>query len=118
LLQLKQLPTIRFVPRPLFPHIAGHFPQRSTRIALPNFSAWRFFAARDQSVVPVMRRMHEESRTFWRTRLVLASRDFRCVIRVIHLNKGGAAVDLTLRMNVLAVTAVFLFVGAILLGAF
>jgi hypothetical protein len=32
--------------------------------------------------------------------------------------RGGAAVDLTLRMNVLAVTAVFLFVGAILLGAF
>ena len=50
--------------------------------------------------------------------VVLASRDFRCVIRVNHLNMGGAAVDLTLRMNVLAVTAVFLFVGAILLGAF
>jgi hypothetical protein len=49
---------------------------------------------------------------------VRASRDIRCVIRVKYLNKGGAAVDLTLRMNVLAVTAVFLFVGAILLGAF
>lgn len=34
------------------------------------------------------------------------------------VNKGGTAVDLTLRMNVLAVTAVFVFVGAILLGAF
>jgi hypothetical protein len=40
------------------------------------------------------------------------------VIGVNHVNKGGTAVDLTLRMNVLAVTAVFLFVGAILLGAF
>jgi hypothetical protein len=49
---------------------------------------------------------------------VRASKDIRCVIRVNYLNKGGAAVDLTLRMNVLAVTAVFLFVGAILLGAF
>jgi hypothetical protein len=49
---------------------------------------------------------------------VLASRVFRLVIGVKHVNKGGTAVDLTLRMNVLAVTAVFLFVGAILLGAF
>jgi hypothetical protein len=35
-----------------------------------------------------------------------------------HLNKGGTAVDLALRWNVLAVCAVFVFVGAILLGAF
>jgi hypothetical protein len=49
---------------------------------------------------------------------VRSSRDFRFVIGVNHANKGGTAVDLTLRMNVLAVTAVFLFVGAILLGAF
>jgi hypothetical protein len=50
--------------------------------------------------------------------VVRASRDFGFVIRVNHLNKGGTSVDLTLRVNVLAVTAVFLFVGAILLGAF
>lgn len=37
---------------------------------------------------------------------------------VNHLNKGGTAVDLALRLNVLAVCAVFVFVGAILLGAF
>jgi len=35
-----------------------------------------------------------------------------------HLNKGGTAVDLALRLNVLAVCAVFVFVGAILIGAF
>jgi hypothetical protein len=35
-----------------------------------------------------------------------------------HLNEGGTAVDLSLRLNVLAVCAVFVFVGAILLGAF
>jgi hypothetical protein len=34
------------------------------------------------------------------------------------LNKGGTAVDLALKWNVLAVCAVFVFVGAILLGAF
>lgn len=33
-------------------------------------------------------------------------------------NKGGTAVDLALKWNVLAVFAVFVFVGAILLGAF
>ena len=52
---------------------------------------------------------------------------FCCAIRfgdpaisamVRHLNKGGTAVDLSLRLNVLAVCAVFAFVGAILLGAF
>jgi hypothetical protein len=32
--------------------------------------------------------------------------------------QGGTNVDLSLRLNVMAVTAVFLFVGAILLGAF
>jgi hypothetical protein len=37
---------------------------------------------------------------------------------VIHSDKGGSAVDFSLRMNVLAVCAVFMFVGAILLGAF
>lgn len=35
-----------------------------------------------------------------------------------YSDKGGNAVDLSLRMNVLAVCAVFVFVGAILLGAF
>ncbi|MGB7855212.1 MAG: hypothetical protein WBL48_04860, partial [Pseudolabrys sp.] len=35
-----------------------------------------------------------------------------------HVNKGGTAVDLALKLNVLAVCAVFAFVGAILLGAF
>jgi hypothetical protein len=36
-----------------------------------------------------------------------------------QLNKGGPAVDLALRrQDVLAVCAVFIFVGAVLLGAF
>ena len=35
-----------------------------------------------------------------------------------YINKGGTTVDLSLRLNVLAVCAVFVFVGAILLGAF
>jgi hypothetical protein len=35
-----------------------------------------------------------------------------------HSDKGVAIVDLALKLNVLAVGAVFVFVGAILLGAF
>ena len=35
-----------------------------------------------------------------------------------HSDKGDAIVDLALKLNVLAVGAVFVFVGAILLGAF
>lgn len=40
------------------------------------------------------------------------------VIGSAHLNKGGTTVDHTLRLDVLAVCAVFAFVGAVLLGAF
>lgn len=41
-----------------------------------------------------------------------------CYFRRIDLNKGDVAVDLALKFDVLAVCAVFVFVGAILLGAF
>lgn len=44
--------------------------------------------------------------------------DARSVLAFRRINKGGTAVDLALRLNVLAVTAVFVFVGAVLLGAF
>ena len=40
------------------------------------------------------------------------------MIGFYHINKGGIAVDFALRLNVLAVTVVFVFVGAVLLGAF
>jgi len=41
------------------------------------------------------------------------------LIYLHHINKEGAPhVDLTLNLNVLAVLAVFMFVGALLLGAF
>jgi hypothetical protein len=38
--------------------------------------------------------------------------------RLACFHKGGAEVDLTLQFNVLAACAVFLFLGAIILGAF
>ena len=37
---------------------------------------------------------------------------------LVSFNEGGTAVDLSLRLDVLAVCAVFVFVGAVLLGAF
>jgi hypothetical protein len=42
----------------------------------------------------------------------------RFLLDSAHKPKGGTAVDLALKLNVLAVCAVFLFVGAVLLGAF
>lgn len=42
----------------------------------------------------------------------------RFLLGFCDLNKGGSAVELTLKWDVFAVGAVFLFVGAILLGAF
>jgi len=43
----------------------------------------------------------------------------RSLLDFSQLNQqGGCAVDLALRLDVLAVCAVFVFVGAILLGAF
>jgi hypothetical protein len=48
----------------------------------------------------------------------LASAHGLSMLAFFHLNKGGTAVDFALRLNVLAVCAVFVFVGAVLLGAF
>jgi len=48
----------------------------------------------------------------------LSSERSRFLLGFCHRNKGGTAVELTLKWDVLAVGAVFLFVGAILLGAF
>jgi len=42
----------------------------------------------------------------------------RLLLGFACFSKGGANVDLTLRLNMLVVGAVFLFLGAILFGAF
>jgi hypothetical protein len=42
----------------------------------------------------------------------------RCVLKSITSTREATAVDLALKLDVLAVCAVFAFVGAILLGAF
>jgi hypothetical protein len=42
----------------------------------------------------------------------------RLMVALPHPNKGGMNVDLALRLNVLAMCAAFVFVGAVVLGAF
>jgi hypothetical protein len=77
------------------------------------------FVCRDQSNscrgMPVA---HADSRKFHRRRRVSHSTPARSVLASRYTNKGGTTVDLSLRLNVLAVCAAFVFVGAILLGAF
>ena len=51
-------------------------------------------------------------------RRIRLRRALRSVLAFDHRNKGGTTVDLTLRLNLLAVCAAFVFVGAVLLGAF
>jgi len=48
----------------------------------------------------------------------MPSEQRRFLLGLVYLNKGGTAVELTLKWDVLAVCTVFVFVGAILLGAF
>ncbi len=65
-----------------------------------------------------MPRTHAGLFNFQHSPVQLASAHRRSVLAFNHLNEGGTNVDLSLRLNVMVVTAVFLFVGAILLGAF
>ena len=65
-----------------------------------------------------MPRTHNDLFNFQYTPMQPASARRRSVLAFDHLNEGGTNVNLSLRLNVMAVTAVFVFVGAILLGAF
>ena len=74
--------------------------------------------AHDQPLAGAIPAAHDLPCTFCLADARSASTPARFLLDFAHTNKGGAAVDLTLRLNVLAVCAVFAFVGAILLGAF
>ena len=66
-----------------------------------------------------MPQAHARSRTFRSEQAVPVLFRFAACDKNRQLNKGGTAVDLALRrLDVLAVCAVFVFVGAVLLGAF
>ena len=87
-------------------------------IALPHLSARRSFVAHDQALAAAIPAAHDVPCKFCFPSAQPASGWARFLLVSAHTNKGGTAVDLTLRLNVLAVCAVFAFVGAILLGAF
>jgi hypothetical protein len=55
---------------------------------------------------------------FWHCSIFIASYLVGLLLVYLSHNEGGCHVDLALRLNALAVFAVFVFVGAILLGAF
>lgn len=55
---------------------------------------------------------------FWPCRALPASTRKRHLLDFSHGNDGRPEVDYALKLNVLAVLAAFVFVGAILLGAF
>lgn len=51
-------------------------------------------------------------------RISVSSAGQRFVLFFLHANQGRTAVTLALKWDVIAVCAVFVFVGAVLLGAF
>ena len=61
----------------------------------------------------------EHASHFWHCSIFLISGHPGTLLDLRHVNKEGAPhVDLALRFEVLAAFAVFVFVGAVLLGAF
>jgi hypothetical protein len=107
--------------RGLFPsncHEIFRNSQLTEIFALPYCAAQRSIVAHDQSLAAAIPAAHDESCKFRLTGLQPALEPARFLLILPHINKGGTAVDLALRLNVLAVCAVFAFVGAILLGAF
>lgn len=73
----------------------------------------------DQPVTSVIPEMHDLPCEFRFAGLQPASATSRYVLTFCPFNKGGTAVDLALRrLDVLAVCAVFVFLGAVLFGAF
>ena len=81
-------------------------------------SAQRSIVARDQALAAAIPAAHDGSCKYRLTGLQPSSGRVRSLLVCDPTNKGGTAVDLALKLNVLAVCAVFAFVGAILLGAF
>jgi len=83
---------------------------------LPHFASARvLFVSDDQALAAGIPAAHDRRHSNFITESYDAG---AFSAKELELNKGGTAVDLSLRLNVLAVCAVFVFVGAILLGAF
>jgi hypothetical protein len=88
------------------------------RRAPPFQPAATFFALCVQSVAVAIPPAHDVLGKFRLRGAQPASALWRCVLIFTMSTKEAAALDLTLKLNVLVVCAVFAFVGAVLLGAF
>jgi hypothetical protein len=82
------------------------------------FHPQRFFAKHDQSVGIIMCGVHALAAQFSPDQHATDFVSVRCMLASYPSTREAPAVDLALKLNVLAVCAVFAFVGAILLGAF
>jgi hypothetical protein len=104
--------------RPRFTH-ERHPNFNCAQLRTATFFRIALFRLSDQAVAaPCPARMTLSREIQWPVMRNALRRDEILVIGSAHLNKGGTTVDHTLRLDVLAVCAVFMFVGAVLLGAF
>jgi hypothetical protein len=87
-------------------------------IALPHKRCAAIFCARNQTLAVVYSPRACGGGQLCAAARKLSSERRRSLLGLPPSSKGGTAVELTLKWDVLAVGAVFLFVGAILLGAF
>jgi hypothetical protein len=90
----------------------------SSHAALQSFSTLGSFSSGDQSVAQAMLAAHDGSQKIQRS---CAASGFgaRTICASFKTSQQGRyEVDLSLRLNALAVCAAFVFVGAVLLGAF
>ena len=67
--------------------------------ALPHCAAQRSFVARDQALAAAIPAAHDESMQISRNRARNPSVRRRFLLALRHINKGGTAVDLTLRLE-------------------
>jgi hypothetical protein len=81
-------------------------------------SEQKSFMAHDQALAAAIPAAHDRNSEYHLAVMKPASTAARYLLILLLINKGGTAVILTLRFEVLAVCAVFVFVGAVLLGAF
>ena len=92
--------------------------QFHSRLYLRRPCLWRAITLLPAFPQPCRTRMRDHAH-FVQIRLVPVLIRFAACDKNRQLNKGGPAVNLALRrLDVLAVCAVFIFVGAVLLGAF
>jgi hypothetical protein len=104
-----------------FAGLSAHSPRKNRLraiTALHFFGAMVSFVSGDQSVGAAMPTTHVAASKNLHAGGQPPSTPRRFVLASSYVNREARPVDLALKLNVLAVCAVFTFVGAVLLGAF